>query len=260
MQFVLLFDNYICLGHLIEFAFQLTGDAEDRRAINVFSQDRLNNSKWHRVLVEQADGQLRLSVDVHNEFYTFGDNEQLTDETFHLSDCFRQNDCRWGIYYFLKIHHTSSRIIHIPDLPGLVGCIRSLLMRRYPIRSNEFTAEQWQYATRLSQSLRPYALRERRRMCREFRRTKLRHASAKMHGFTRVITARMVSNECTGVFFLFATIYFSNNSLSAEPIWLKFGMDILEKVPSMYANFYRNPFIHRGDIRYFVTTGQSCIF
>uniref|UniRef100_A0A914VCP8 Uncharacterized protein n=1 Tax=Plectus sambesii TaxID=2011161 RepID=A0A914VCP8_9BILA len=81
------FKIYLSEGHLFEYRFNLhDGNVNDPRTFNrvvgIVSQSPLNDSAWHRVLVQVNPKELRLSLDKQNKFYSMLGSEKLNEETF----------------------------------------------------------------------------------------------------------------------------------------------------------------------------------
>uniref|UniRef100_A0A914UIS2 Uncharacterized protein n=1 Tax=Plectus sambesii TaxID=2011161 RepID=A0A914UIS2_9BILA len=81
------FKIYLKEGHLFEYHFNINdGEVDDPRTfdrvVGFVSQSPLNDSAWHRVLVQVKSNELRLSLDKQSRFYQLIGNEVLKDTTF----------------------------------------------------------------------------------------------------------------------------------------------------------------------------------
>uniref|UniRef100_A0A914UNU8 Uncharacterized protein n=1 Tax=Plectus sambesii TaxID=2011161 RepID=A0A914UNU8_9BILA len=82
------FKIYLKEGHRLEYRFNLHDDDVNDprtfdRVVGLVSQSPLNDSAWHRVLVEVKFIELRLSLDKQNKFYSMMGSEILNEETFN---------------------------------------------------------------------------------------------------------------------------------------------------------------------------------
>jgi hypothetical protein len=71
---------------MLEYQFNLNeanvADDSFDRTVTLLSQSRLNDSTWHRVLIQHSERELRLSLDRKNAFYQLKENEKLDKKTF----------------------------------------------------------------------------------------------------------------------------------------------------------------------------------
>lgn len=67
------------LAHILDVKFNF-GASEHR--VEVPSQKPVNDSRWHKVLIESINGHLRFSLDDQNSFHKLSDNENLDQKTF----------------------------------------------------------------------------------------------------------------------------------------------------------------------------------
>uniref|UniRef100_A0A914UN38 Laminin G domain-containing protein n=1 Tax=Plectus sambesii TaxID=2011161 RepID=A0A914UN38_9BILA len=82
------FKIYLKEGQRLEYRFNLHDDNVDDprifdRVVGLVSQSPLNDSAWHRVLVQVKSNELRLSLDKQSRFYSMMGSEILNDETFN---------------------------------------------------------------------------------------------------------------------------------------------------------------------------------